>query len=295
LGRTVAPADNRGKLALIALAISFGLFPPFHNVTLWGLFALAPTISLAAAVFIVLLAVLFKLDAESLARRIFFSAAFAAILLYGITVEPIWSAMMMMSMVPFAATVVLIPFRWRSFLNRAVPLVVILLLFYAVGAVDYLLGTMNHSSRVYFRDEMWGVVRGTDHAYFAFTVPRFFRFFLFLMGGILLALWHRTRTVRILAIASIVTIVFCGIYTLAWWFYPRPWSLPLAAYLDVFTIPVFALVAILGWLVLLERGLAAISDRQCRKKAVASLRLMADRLSSVVRDALASRNSARRP
>jgi hypothetical protein len=249
VGRTIAPNDSANKIALMSFAVGLLLFPPitFAYFPSLALFAVVPFTSFAAAVTLVLLALWIKLDAERLRDRILISAALVVVALYGIATEPLWIAALTLFAMPFFAVMTILPFDRQSVMRRTLAGIVLVGLFYATGAIDYVLSTLAYTSRTYFAEEV-APTREINVLYFA-RDPGAFHLLLVMLVGITLALFHRARRVRGLAIASFLMVICCFIYDLAWLFYPGTWSLPLPTYATVITTPIFGLVALFGWMV----------------------------------------------
>jgi hypothetical protein len=257
-GRAIAPNDSKAKIALSCLAIAMLLFPPATPLYYSFGFQLYNSIavpSLMVAAVVALLAFLVRLDSDRRYERYAAAVAIAVLTLFAATVDPLWLSVAAVGALPFGLIMVVLPFSTQSILRRLIPLAIILGAFYAVGTVDYLLGSLLYSNRTYFSNEIMNAKRDLRLIYYAFMEPAPFRVFLVMIAGMIMALWHSSKYVRAAAIAGLASAMFVSVYSFAWLFYPKDWWLPLATYMDIFTVPVFALIAMLGWILFAQKAL----------------------------------------
>jgi len=246
--RTLAPAINPAGAWAIGLLASLSVLPPFARVVgVYPTFEFAPGGAYYAAIYLVLLALLLRLGHGSVARQAGLGLALAALALFGIACDPMWMPMLFLSAVPFGLAAIIADLQWRAALTRTVACLVIVAAFHALGVVDYVAGIGGHTARLYFWRESLGLPRSTTFVFFALQNSRgFWLAILFVPGFLLAAIWG-SRRVRVMAIACLASMAGQFAYSVAFLTLRMPWPYPLPLYLEIMSIPVFFVVASIGW------------------------------------------------
>jgi hypothetical protein len=248
----------------------FLLFPPLDEPAgMYNQVRMNPGVVLYAAIALVLLALLIRGGTRTVAANGALVAAPAALFLYSVLCDPIWTVVPYLSLWVFFPVAFLVDRtgstdRWRggAVLFGAAGMV-------ALGVPTYLLLLLRYTARARFHDEIVGEVQGRLFTSLPLNNPRSAVLFALLLLGVLLALRRGGRPVRLFAAACLAHMALLTGASLVFLYGDVNWTYPFPIYLQLAALPVYLLVAVAGW----QAGWSLIAPRVPR--LVGQLRLAA--------------------
>ena len=244
--RVIAPGIRLAWPA--GLVAAFAVFPPLGRVFgLYPVFEIVPGGAYYVAICLVLLALLMQLGNGRIVQQTTLGLAIAGIALFGIVCDPLWMQVLVLSAMPFGIAALVVDLRWRAILFRSLVCIVIAVAFFALGIVDYLAGISRYTSRFFFWRESAGMSRVNTFLFFGLQNSRGFATAVVLLAGFLFAgIWGSAR-VRVMALACILSMAFLFAYSIAYLTVRVPWPYPLPLYVEMIALPIYFVVAGIGW------------------------------------------------
>jgi hypothetical protein len=246
--RTLAPALNRSTACAIGLFAALAVVPPFARIIgVFPIFELAPGGTYYVAIYLVLLSLLMRLGHGAAARQTGLAFSIAAITVFAIACDPMWMPLLFVSVAPFGAAALVADLDRRATITRALALAAMVTALYVLGVVDYVGGIAGYTSRLYFWQESEGIERTHTFVFFALQNSRGFWLAVLLAPGFVLAALRGPLHARVMAVACLVSMTGLIAYSFAFLTLRIPWPYPIPLYLEVMAIPVYLVVAVIGW------------------------------------------------
>jgi hypothetical protein len=214
----------------------------------------------------VALGILGRLEPGRIKNFLFATGGIFALLLYGLSCDPLWTMISGLGLVCAFAVVALSPLRIRRVLVRCAALVCCVLLLLISGAGEYLYTLSRYTARVWYSEELAYVPAPTLASILVIAPKTMGAFYAICTLGLLLgALLARGRT-RVLVLAGLVSIVFALAYG-ASFLMMRKWWLPLPLYIEHSVFPLVITAATAGyWTTLCATGRAVAAIGYLRDK-----------------------------
>lgn len=219
------------------LEVSAGLNPQLR---------LNPGIAFYVALAILLIGLLIHGGTRGSAANAALLLSPAALFLYSLLCDPVWTVVPYLSLWLFLAAALLVDRTRTTDAWRGGAVLAGLALLAGLSIPAYLSTLFGATARTRFRTEIVGEIQDGRYAFLPFHDTRAAVLFVVLLAGIAAALWHRERRVRLFAAACLVHMAFLTGLSLVYLYTDLNWTYPLPSYLQLPALPVYVLVAAAG-------------------------------------------------
>src|SRR5262245_689482 len=235
--------------SVLAEQLSIILFGPLVYLFVFYLvFWINPGIAIVYAPVLVALGVLVRLEPGRMRDFVLATAAIFALLLYGLSCDPLWFMISAIGLAGAFAVVVLSPLRVRPILVRCAALGCCLTLFLFTGVIGYVYTLTQYTARVLF-SLAWGVEAEKKilAASIVFISPKTAGSYYGLCAvGWLLGLLLARGRVRVLAIVGLASFATVVVYSTTYLLMRNSWLL-LPVYVEHCLFPLFTMAAMAGY------------------------------------------------
>ena len=233
--------------SLIGAQLSIILFGPLaYMLVFYQVFWINPGIAVVYAPLLLALGIVGRLEPGGIGRFVLTTLGVFALLLYGLSCDPLWVMVVGIGLSGAFAVVVLSPLRIRPILIRAGALACCLALLGISGVLGYVYTLSQYSARVWFSDAL-AYVPQPFLASIVFISPKTAGSYYGICAlGWLLGIMFARGRVRVLILAGVVSFVTFVAYSgtfllrLKWW-------LPLPLYIEHSLFPLFTVAAVAGY------------------------------------------------
>src|SRR5262245_27192633 len=231
--------------SMLTAQLSIILFGPLaYLFVFYQVFWINPGIAIVYAPVLVALGVLIQLEPGRMRDFVLATAAIFALLLYGLSCDPLWVMISAIGRAGAFTVVVLSPLRVRPILVRCAALGCCLVLFLLTGVIGYVYTLTQYTARVFF-SLAWEA--GTIAASIVFISPKTAGSYYGICAvGWLLGLLLARGRVRVLAIAGLVSFAIVVAYSTTF-LLTRKWWLLLPLYIEHSLFPLFTMAAMAGY------------------------------------------------
>jgi hypothetical protein len=231
--------------SMLAAQLSIILFGPLaYLFFFYQVFWINPGIAIVYAPVLLALGVLVRLEPGRMRDFVLATAAIFALLLYGLSCDPLWVMISAIGLAGAFAVVVLSPLRVRPILIRCAALGCCLVLFLLTGVIGYVYTLTQYTARVLFSLASEAEIIGAS---IVFISPKTAGSYYGLCAvGWLLGLLLARGRVRVLAIVGLVSFATVVVYSTTYLLIHKWWLL-LPLYVEHCLFPLFTMAAMAGY------------------------------------------------